>query len=119
LVEREPRSGSFTTRSAQWGTEATPEKLSCTRLVVTDLERSKPLPHRRMTGWPTPVKLRGDAGAELIENLSGTIWDQNETIRLNRNGKREEGAAGSFTLSEADERPDVVIRNEAYFKPIR
>ena len=66
--------------------------------------------------------LCGGARDELIENLSSIIWDldcQNQTIRLNHNGDREEGAAGSLTLSEADERPDVGIRNEAEFKPIR
>ena len=68
------------------------------------------------------MELRGGIRPELIENLSSIIRDldcQNETIGLNHNGEREEGAAGSFTLSEADKRPDVGIRDEAYFKPIR
>ena len=44
LAEREPRSGSFTNSSAQWVTEATPRAIL--GLVVTDLERLKPLPRR-------------------------------------------------------------------------
>jgi hypothetical protein len=67
-------------------------------------------------GTVAPMKLRSGARGELIENLSSAIWDldcQDETIHLNYDGKREEGAAGSFTLSEADERPEVGIRHEA------
>lgn len=58
----------------------------------------------------------------MIENLGSIIWDvdrQNKTICLNLDGERQEGAASSLTLSEADERPDVGIGNEAEFEPIR
>jgi hypothetical protein len=66
--------------------------------------------------------LRVAARDELIENLNSLIWHldrQKQTIFLNHNGERKKGAAGSFTLSEAYERPDVGIRDEAEFKSIR
>ena len=40
LVERGLRSRPFTTLSARWASEATPENVNCTRLVVTDLEQN-------------------------------------------------------------------------------